>query len=541
MPVITRIELEQAQRDVADIGKVVNGAADVPNPGQPVGTVTTRLGQVVKTLQKVVADGQAVVEQSLQPIIYQTTVEREAGLTEQENNEFVVGIGRTCFDKEDNQLYILIEEPQGAPPVATRVWYKLSNLDKGITADLDNLLRLVGPVGRISVEDWTFLDARDKLFDKNALQVHHIEFPGKSTLNEGLSKALNYTAGWPTAHMLQQGVHYGHLTPIEQLVPINNTVQNGGWVDWDPTYKRAQMRNDNPNRLENYYIPGFVDINSAYAKSVFIRNCYIDPNYGSFQAISKANDESFGLFVEYCTIRRFLNEASSPNFGHIAFCDIELSRGDGLKAAGHDINFHGNMMRLLGQLASAHADCLQVWDCDRLTVTMNTFYMPGTGRLQWDEGAYGTTQCLRLVTESDAHALRDIYVAGNVFIGGGFTVAVRSRYTNSLVENVAIVNNVIGGTKDGTPYWVYGPITKEHWKPNGSAGVIRNLIMYNNRMTDGTNFSTETPGVPQGGPDQNGLWHYDKRYASPKFLEIGKRIGLLDWNGDPLVPVRSTE
>lgn len=534
MPVVTRLELENAQLDVKSLGDVINGAADRPNPGKDAGTVTTRLGQVVKTLAKIVVDGQSTVEARLSPRIFQTTLERNNALTDPE-----IVAGATCFDKEDNNLYILLIEPIGIPPVDTKVWNQLSRLDRAITADFDQLLRVEGPVGRISVEDWRFLDERDKLFDKDALEVHHIEFPGKSSLNEGLAKSLNYSV-WPTAHMLQAGVDYGCRTPVLELTPISNTVENGGWVDWDATLKRAQVRNDNPNYLENYYIPGFVDINSAYDKSVYIRNCYIDPNFGSFQAISKANDEAFGLFVEYCTIRRFLNEATAPNFGHLAYCDIELSRGDGLKAAGHDINFHGNMVRLLGQLASAHADALQVWDCDRMTITGNTFYMPGTGRIQWDEGAYGTTQCLRLVTESDANALRDIYVAGNLFIGGGFTIAVRSRYTNSIVENVAIVNNVIGGTRDGTPYWVFGPITKEHWFPSGSPGIIRNVIIWGNKMTDGTALAVEAPGVPQGGTDQQGLWHYSKPHASPKFLEIGKRLGLLDWNGDPLAPVRTT-
>lgn len=534
MPVVTRTELENAQRDVDDLRKVINGAADLPNPGQSVGTVTTREGRVIKTLAKLVVDGQTTVEQRLSPIIYNTTLERNAGLG---NVNVVAGV--SCFDKQDNNLYILVIEQVGIPPVDTKVWYQLSRLDRAVTADWDQLLRQTGEVGRISVEDWQFLDERDKLFDKDALTVHHIEFPGKSTLNEGLAKALNYTT-WPTAHHLSVTSDYGCPVPTNELTPIDAPVASGGWVDWDATIKRAQIRNNNPNYLENYYIPGFVDINSAYAQSVYIKNCYIDPNFGSFQAISKANDETFGLFVDHCTIRRFLNEATAPNFGHLAYCDIELSRGDGLKAAGHDINFHGNMVRLLGQLASAHADALQVWDCDRMTITQNTFYMPGTGRIQWDEGAYGTTQCLRLITESDANVLRDIYVAGNVFIGGGFTLAVRSRYTNSLVENVAIVNNVIGGTEAGTPYWVYGPITKEHWVPSGSPGFIRNLLIWGNKMTDGTALSAEGSGGPQTGTDQQGLWHYSKAYASPRFLEIGKRLGVLDWNGDPLVPVRTT-
>jgi len=525
MPVITRLELENAQRDVEDLGKIVNGAADVPNPGQAApnnfGTVTTRLNRVVKTLAKLVADGQATVEARLTPEIYTTTLERMNDLVSPDTTP-----GKTCFDKEDNNLYICLT--QGDPP--EKYWHQVSNLQLSATADLDQLLRLVGPVGRISIEDHKLVHDVDKLYENDALTKHHIEFPGKSTLSEGLAKSLNYNS-WPTAHMGQKGVDYGCRIPEASLVLASAPVGSGGWVDWDNTIKRAHFRNNNPNRMSGYHVLGYIDINSTYDRSVYLEDCIIDPNFAAFQAIGKANPDAYALFCQYCDLKRFLNEASAPNFGHIAYCDIENSRGDGLKASGHDVTFHGNMIRLLGQITSAHADGIQVFDCDNLQITQNTIYMPGTATV-WDEGAYGTTQCLRLVTESAANALREVYVAGNLFVGGGFTVAVRSRFVGSVVENVAIVNNLIGGKRDGNPYWVYGPITKEHWLSQGSIGTIRNVLMWNNRMTDGTSFATELPGVPQGGADQNGIWHFSKEHASPRWLEIGKRLGLLDWNGD---------
>jgi hypothetical protein len=54
--VITKTQLENASRDADDLSLIVNGAADRSNPGQANGTVTTRLGQVVRTVAKVIVD-----------------------------------------------------------------------------------------------------------------------------------------------------------------------------------------------------------------------------------------------------------------------------------------------------------------------------------------------------------------------------------------------------------------------------------------------------------------------------------------------------
>lgn len=531
MPVITRLELENAQRDATDLGKIVGGAATLANPGHPVGTVTTRLGETVPTLAKVVSDGVALVEERLEPIIYQSTAERDAALTATGTGE--VTPGQTCFDKEAVNLYICVLEAD------VKTWHPLSDLSKAARADLNDLLLRRSTVGRVSVSDFDFMNGRDRLFDATGLTAHHVSFPGKSTLSEGLAKALNYTS-WPTTHHMQEGVDFGCRIAQNDLLNVSNlpdgVVTNG--LEWLASTKRIVVRNNNTNEMTALYVPGYVDIQNLYERSVTLRDCIIDTNYEKLQAVAKANGEDFPVFIEYCTLKRFTSEACSPNRGHVAFCSVEYSKGDGFKASGRDVVFHGNMVRLLGQVdPAAHADAIQVWDCIGLELTQNTFYMPGTGTV-WDEATFGSTQCLRLITENASNELREVYVAGNIFIGGGFTVAVRSRFTGSLVENVVVANNIIGGTEGGGPFYTYGPVTKEHWSGN-SPGTIRNLI-FANRMHDGTGFNAEAPGVPQGGTNQNGLWHYSKPHASARFLEIGQRLGLLDWNGDPLVASRTT-
>lgn len=531
MPVITRLELENAQRDVTDIGNVINGAADRPNPPQIAGTVTTRTGRVIKTISKLVVEGQATVEARLTPKIYSSTIERTAALTLTGDDELKVG--QTCYDKEDTQLYIMVIEPVGDPtPVDTKVWRRVSNLEIAAQASLDQLLVGVGDAGRLSVSNRAFMKEREKLFDDNALDVHHISFPIKNVLNDGLLKALGFTGPDIPIQHKQVGVDFGCRFTIPELFNVETTpfgVDNP--YEFMTSPRRLFVRNNNPNSMYKLYIPAYVDISSGYLKTTYIKDCYIDCNYGAYDGIGKYNDIIYPVYIEHCTIRRFINHAAAPNKGHIVNCDIELSQADGLKASGSDIYIHGNMMRLLGQdIPSTHADCIQIWDCTNLYITGNTLYMPGTDT-EYDEGTYGTTQCIRLVTESNGGVLANFYVMGNVMIGGGFSVAVRSRYAGSLVQNGVIANNLLGGSIDGDKLYVYGPVAKDHWLSN-NPGTIRNLILWNNKMTDGTGFNAEAPPVAQAGSNQNGIWHYDKDYATAEFMEIGKRFGLLDWNGD---------
>jgi len=541
MAVITRQELENAQRDVSDLGKVVNGSSTLANPAAAaplnVGTVSTREGQVVKTLSRVVADGFTSVEARLTPIIYSLTAQRDAALTITTPASAVITPGRTCYDKEDTNLYICTEEDDPENPGTLRkVWSRLSNLENVALAELGDILRGVTKpsIGaKISIANLKIMQEVEKNFDNNALEVHHIRFPIKNTLYEGLAKMMGYnTAPLNSKAFMQSGVDFGCRIPFEELVNASSPEATAAGVDWAAPTNRVLFRNNVYNVLEGYYVLGSIDISNIYAKDVTIRDCYIDGNYNAYAAIGKSNVEDYAAYVEYCTLRRFINDAMANNYGHVAFCDIEYSRGDALKASGHDVHYHGNMIRVLGfGIPSAHADGLQVWDCSRLTVTQNTFWMPGTSTY-YDEGTYGSTQILRFVTEHGTGVLEEVYCGGNILAGAGHTISVRARYAGSLVQNMVIANNIVAGNVDGYPIPLYGVITTDH-QPAQTAGTVRNLLFHDNKMSDGrVGLKTSPPGQFINGPNQEGMWYYDKQYASEYFMELGKRYGYLDWNGD---------
>lgn len=515
MPVISRTELENAQRDVTDLGSIVNGAPDRPNPGKELGTVTTRLGQVVKTLARLVSDGAGAVAELLSPLTYETVLAMNADKTALKSGVLKIKAGQTCYCKETTQIYILTEGLDINNNV-TRTWEQVSDLAQAASAGTEDLLLRKSAVGRVSVDDYEFLLKYDRFLEKDVHKSTFIRWPGKSTASEGLAKFL--TAGataWPASPWGQEGVDFGVPADLT-LIPGN---QHPAWLDPN----RIALKADTTKVVDGYLVQGYIDVNNQVLEAAYIRNCLIDGGYAVLYCVSQ--NSVAPLHVDRCTLRNFNAQAMTHNNGTISNCLIELSKGDGMK--GDFFNggvIYGNLIRKIGQIdPTTHADTIQCQNSKGLSIFGNTFYMPGTGTL-YDEGTYGSTQGLRVVTENNTSSHIDFIAAGNLFIGGGYTIAVRSRFNNgetSKVENVIISNNVLGSPT----YHIYGHISDEHGKIK-SIGTIRNLLFHNN-------FDETGQPMSYGGINQNGLWHYDKAHASQRFLELGKRWGYLDWNGDP--------
>lgn len=504
MPLVTYTNLTDAERDLSDLGKIVGGSATLANPGQATGTVTTRLGAIVKTLAKVAADGGTLITTLFTPKVYNTSAARTAALGS-------VSLGQLAYDRETTQMYMAVDED--GTGVLPREWVIVSETSAATAAILEELYAKTSATGRTSVNDAVFLDQLDYCFEQNAIQRRYFKWPGKSTTSEGLALALNHST-WPTNRYGQYAVDYGLTT------------NEGDLDDWTthPDYELANTRikviNGSADIVENLNIQGgYIDVNATVTVPIYIQECLIDTQYNKLGGVVQ-NNFALPVYIRHCTIKNFLNEAVNLRRGHIVNCDISLSQGDGLKADGDTILIDNNMVRQLGQVnPSAHGDALQIQDTNNLTVIRNTFYMPGTGTT-YDEATNGSTQMIRLITENAAYSITDVVIAGNLLIGGGYALAIRSKFAGNLVENIIIVNNVFGNSD----YFVYGNMTDEHHLAN-NPGTIRNLILYNNIDIDGQ-------PIKYAGTDQNGVWHFNKDYANDRFLEIGKRIGVLDWNGD---------
>lgn len=500
MPLITLTDLENAQRDAEDLGNIVGGSASLNTNG----TVTTRLGAVVKTLAKVVSDGTNLFSTSLSPKIYATTVARNAALA-------TVTLGQIGYDRETKKMYVAADEDgAGAGP---RTWEDITDLATAIASVTEELYARSSE-GTITLDDYVFLEELDKIFDDDALAKSYIKWPGKSTTSQGLALALGF-ATWPTNKFGQAGVDYGCRIPTGSLVDFT------AHPDYEIAQDRIKVIPSTDPTISGYNCDGgYIDITSTVATPVVIEDCLIDPNYTKIAGVAQ-NNEDYPVYIRNCTIRRILGESITLRKGHITNCDIELSQADGIKCDGFGAVIDGNMVRLLGQVdPGAHGDVVQMQNADDVKITRNTFYMPGTGTT-YDETSYGTTQCVRMVTENASFAIRNVEVAGNLLIGGGYSLSIWSRFVGCVMENIVICNNVFGTSN----YYVYGHIENRHHSGQ-FLGTLRNLILWNNIDITGQ-------PIKYAGADQNGLWHYDKQFASERFIILGKRLGLLDWNADP--------
>ena len=512
MAVISRAELENAQRDVTDLGKVVNGAADLANPGHPVGTVQTRLGATIKTLAKVAADGTATVESLLTPLVYETDASMQADKSALVSGVLKIKAGQTAYCRQTTQIYILTSVTVGS--VTTRTWEQVSDLAQAASASQQELVKRSSVVGRVSVDDYYFLQKFDRFHGKRALDEMFIKWPGKATINQGLALALGDST-WG-ARFGQEGVDFSIKSSL-----VSSLLSGNAHPAWT-TPNRILLKPDTIKIVDGYNILGIININNAVTEACYIRNSIVDGNYAALTGVQP--DGTNPIHIDFCLVRNFTAQGHTLNNGTIQNTLFEGSQGDGMKGDGiYGLIIYNCMTRLLGQqIPTAHADAIQISNCNGLRIYGSTFYMPGSGST-YDEGTYGSTQCLRMVTESNTNAIQNVFVAGNLFIGGGYTVAVRSRFTGSqtFMRNVIIANNMLGGPT----YHLFGHITSEHGKATGSNGLIENLLMHNNRDIAGNPMA-------RAGVNQNGLWHFNKATASEEFLDIGKRWGYLDWNGD---------
>lgn len=517
MAVVSRLELENAQRDVTDLGKIVNGPADLVNPGKAIGTVTTRQGGVVKTLAKLVADGADVVNGLLTPLVYPTIDSMNADKATLVQGVYKIKAGQTCYCRESTQIYILTSVLD-ANNVSVRTWEQVSDLAQAASAADYELLLKKTAVGRVSVDDFQFLTAYDRYHDKHALKTKFIKWPGKDTTGHGLAKVLNGSSqiGWPTAPWGQEGIDFG--CPTEMLATLIPGANHPAWT----TPGRILIKPDTASKIiDGYNVQGIIEVNSQVTEEVHIRNCVVDANYLYLTAVQP--DGLAPVYMKRVTARNFIAQGHVFLNGVIDGCIFEGSKADGMKGVSTQmLVIHNTLVRQLGQIdPSAHADCFQIMMATGLRLYGSTLYMPGTGTA-YDEGTYGSTQVLRLVTENAAYHLQDVIIAGNLIIGGGFTIAIRARQAGVKVHNVILANNLLGGPN----YHLYGHITNEHTVDGGSIGSIKNLLLHNNIDLNGSPPTFN-------GISQNGLWHYDKSLATPEFLDLGKRWGYLDWNGDP--------
>ena len=166
------------------------------------------------------------------------------------------------------------------------------------------------------------------------------------------------------------------------------------------------------------------------AHNVTIRNCTIEtgPFAPNWYAVTNVYSDDNGIplatnfRLENCTIRGgttgvYVQHATVMN------CDIQETGKDGIKVStrGHCM-IRNNYVARIGLQAGAHADALQMTGGSHVFIIGNHFDIPVSFA---DANGYLSNACL--ILQAHHAPLHDIYIWGNIFEGGSYTVYIKNK------------------------------------------------------------------------------------------------------------------
>ena len=354
-------------------------------------------------------------------------------------------------------------------------------------------------------------------------------WPGMATTANGLD-VLHAAANWGV-----EGTAFSRPSGLPS--PANaNTLPA-----WDAVNKRLLLRDTTPVgqlTMNNVAVTGIVNVASSTAP-ITISNSVFDGAGLYSHAIFQNTANTSPITVRNCEFYGYLLTCGLFYSGTYSDCYFHDTQADAIWFGGHldgtaaktgPKRLYRNMARKLGQVNPAtHADCLQTSGNVSDIITFgNMLYMPaGTG--SYNEGAYGTTNCMNFNT--DAGDLSEILCVNDCLIGGGYTVSLCPDPGDQM-NGAAMV-----GCWFSKPYALGGAFTDYGSFYTGAAniGLTRNILIHNCRyLEDGSPVIHTLSGT-----NAQGLWNYDKSAAPARFRQVCRMLGYTDWNDDPLVAVRT--
>ena len=165
------------------------------------------------------------------------------------------------------------------------------------------------------------------------------------------------------------------------------------------------------------------------AHDVTFRNCQFllppDSSQGWYCITNAFNNDdgtpmSTNLRVENCIVRGGTTGILCTN-ATIIGCDIQEVGKDALKV-GSNCMIRNNYVARIGLMPGAHADALQMVGGSHVFIVGNHFDIPVSFA---DENGYLSNACL--ILQSQIKPLHDIYIWGNHFEGGSYTVYIKDK------------------------------------------------------------------------------------------------------------------
>ena len=373
-----------------------------------------------------------------------------------------------------------------------------------------------------------------------------IRRPGLDTAASGLALLFGDATWTPGVGKGRYGTDFGPLVDKSVMADFST---HPAWV---PASKRILARATSALvngvfLLDGYKTAeGYFDMQSAAAYDAYLRNCSIHGSPAILNAISQQANPLGTITVENCKLD-FVSIRCVQSATRMAVrrCLLDRPGADCIGPSGDTTGPLPYMILeqcLLRRAAhtsigdpAAHGDLFQAVNLKNASICANTFYYPGTGTT-YDESVYGSTNCIRNADNTSLST--DVYVLGNLLIGGARSVQLWPRYVGSELRNHLFAFNRYGPA----PYYLYGQFLLDHGSST-SWGTWANVGMFEEYDTAGNVVSPAGNSLPasyaaRAPQDRMGIFSFDRSKMSAKYIQAIRRIEkatgrtILQWNND---------
>ncbi len=326
----------------------------------------------------------------------------------------------------------------------------------------------------------------------------------------------------------QEGVQFSRKSGL--AAPADGSAH----PQWIEASKRISIINADPvadRVVRNYQIAGYVE-NALSAGEVLIEDTVIDSAGLSLLFSVRQTFDTSVLTMRRCRISGASSTLIQLRQGTIADCHMTDTSYDCIVLQSHTPKLIlRNFARKIGQVSGSHGDVIQTSNNVSNVLTFgNLFYAPYFVN-PLNEGAYGTNAILNYnngaTVGTDVLTVSDVMSVNDALIGARQSIQI-SPDPNCLVNGVAVI-----GSWFSKPGGAYGGLNDFYPQAAATTGQSRNTLVHNCRRIE------DASPVTKNGVDAAGLWDYDKAMAPARFKQVGRMLGYLDWNDDPVVAVRT--
>jgi hypothetical protein len=373
------------------------------------------------------------------------------------------------------------------------------------------------------------------------------KFMGDDTVGDGLAQIAGLPGAWAaTATTGVKGTDFGlTLDPAGLTAASSHYAYNSGnqYIQFN--------NNTGANSWEGHELSGYemkgLTAHGTNANDVHVDNCLIDGlDFTPIHGIRQDNGDVMKVTATNLDMTRM------DTVGHNT-CHTTIDRvhyydvgGDPLKVGTGSLptRIRNSFGHRYGIQDAAHGDGIQMASGDVRNVVLynTTLYLPGPASI-YDQGTLGSNIGFYITCTQPNDYLEDIYAIGGILVGRNASAAFNAEGANSVVNCCGVINARLGGAVySGNPPSQPGNAGAhpgEIQLPSNDGGRLTNILVWNNRLPDGSRahldgaFALQLGLVGYNGESDTfgqtygacGVIEYDPAIATPAFIDILRKLG----------------